>query len=56
MKEYRISVFNRKTQQRELIWATYRTKKQAQRIADAINNLDNARIIDAKVIVKERVK
>lgn len=48
-KTYRISVFNRTTGQRELMWNSYTSKKKAQEFADKMNALDASHIIDARV-------
>lgn len=53
-KTYRISVFNRTTNKRELMWERYTSKKKAQEIADKMNELDINKIIDAKVFVEMR--
>lgn len=51
-KTYRISVFNRTTNQRELMWNRYTSKKKAQEFADKMNELDKDGIIQAKVIIE----
>lgn len=48
-KTYRISVFNRTTGQRELMWNRYTSKKKAQEFADKMNMLDASHTIDARV-------
>ena len=52
-KTYRISVFNRTTSQRELMWDRYTSKKRAQEFADKMNELDKEGIIQARVIIEE---
>lgn len=51
-KVYRISVFNRTTGKRELTWMEYTSRKKAQAMADAMNDVDDDAIIDAQVVVK----
>ena len=53
-KTYRISVFNRTTGKRELMWERYTSKKKAQEFADKMNELDTDKIIDARVFVEIR--
>ena len=49
-KTYRISVFNKTTERRELMLERYTSLKSAQNFADAMNKLDPKKIVDAKVI------
>lgn len=51
-KTYRISVFNKTTGRRELMWERYTSKKKAQEFANKMNELDVNRIIDARVFVE----
>jgi hypothetical protein len=53
-KTYRISVFNRTTGKRELMWDRYTSKKKAQEFADKMNALDVDKLIDARVFVEIR--
>lgn len=53
-KTYRISVYNKTTGKRELMWERYTSKKKAQEFADKMNALDNSGNIDALVIVEIR--
>lgn len=55
-KIYRISVFNRERKMRELTWMTYASRKKAQAMADAMNDVDDDNIVDAKVVVEVRDK
>ena len=55
-KTYRISVHNRTTGKRELTWMTYPSRKKAQAMADAMNDVDDNNIVDAKVVVEVRDK
>lgn len=49
-KTYRISVFNRTTGQRELMWNIYTSRKSAENMAEAMNKLDTNGTIGAKVV------
>ena len=51
-KTYRISVFNRHTGKRELMWDRYTSKKKAQAMADALNDCDPTDTILAKVFIE----
>jgi hypothetical protein len=51
-KTYRVSVFNRTTGKRELMWERYTSKKKAQAFADKMNELDPDNIIKAMVFVE----
>ena len=51
-KKYRISVYNRTKQQRELMYEVYTSKKKAQAMCDAMNKADPDRAIGAHVITK----
>lgn len=53
-KTYRISVFNRTTGKRELMWERYTNRKKAQEFADKMNALDLENIINARVFVEIR--
>ena len=53
-KTYRISVFNRTTGKREIMYERYKSKKVAQEMADKMNAVDPNGVIDARVI--EEVK
>lgn len=53
-KTYRISVFNRHTGKRELMWDRYTSRKKAQEMVDALNDADPTKIIDARVFVEIR--
>ena len=53
-KTYRISVFNRTTGKRELMWERYTSKKKAQDFADKMNALDADGIIDARVFTEAK--
>lgn len=51
-QSYRISVFNRTTGKRELMWQRYTSKKKAQEFADKMNTLDEDKVINARVFVE----
>lgn len=51
-KKYRISVYNKTTGKRELMWNTFTSKKKAQEMADKMNELDANKIIQARVFVE----
>ncbi|MBO5828895.1 MAG: hypothetical protein J6R59_10660 [Paludibacteraceae bacterium] len=51
-KIYRISVFNRVMNRRELMWERYTSKKKAQEFTDKINKLDTDGIIQARVFIE----
>lgn len=53
-KVYRISVFNRTTRQRELIYGEFTSKKKAESLAGAMNKVDPSGEIQAYVVVKEK--
>jgi hypothetical protein len=52
-KTYRISVYNKTMERRELLWTVYTSKKAAQLMIDAINALPNSNTVDAKLVVKD---
>ena len=54
MKKYRISVFNRTTKQRELIYGVFSSKKQAESVAGAMNKVDVSGELKAYVIIQEK--
>jgi hypothetical protein len=49
-KSYRISVFNASTQQRELMYISFTSKKKAQEFADKMNAADKVGTVCAYVI------
>ena len=49
-KSYRISVYNRTADRRELMYERYTSKKKAQEMADAMNRVDAK--VDARVMVE----
>jgi hypothetical protein len=49
-KSYRISVFNASTQQRELMYISFTSKKKAQEFADKMNAADKGGTVCAYVI------
>ena len=53
-KTYRISIYNKHTGGRELLWERYTSRKKAQEMADALNDVDPCKIIDARVFVEIR--
>ena len=53
-KTYRISVFNRTTGKRELMWDTYTSKKRAQEMADSMNKVDASKTVKAEVVTEVR--
>ena len=53
-KTYRISVYNRTTQMRELMWERYSSRKKAQEFADAMNRVDPDNMIKAYVITETK--
>lgn len=53
-KKYRISVFNRTTRQRELIYGIFTSKKQAESMANAMNKVDVSGEVQAYVVVQEK--
>ena len=53
-KIYRISVFNRTTKQRELIYEVFTSKKQAESFANAMNKVDISGEVQAYVVVQEK--
>lgn len=50
MVQWRLLQVNNKTGERRYVWATYRTKKQAQKIADGFNKLSDEVTV---LVVKE---
>lgn len=51
-KTYRISVFNKHTGKRELMWDRYTSKKKAQEMADAMNDVDPTKTVAARVFTE----
>lgn len=51
-KTYRISVFNKHTGKRELMWDRYTSKANAQAMADALNAADPTETIAARVFTE----
>lgn len=51
-KTYRISVYNRTTGKRELMWDRYTSKKKAQEMADAMNRVDTSNTVKAEVFTE----
>jgi hypothetical protein len=49
-KIYRVTVLNKTTGRRELIWQRYSSQSEAQKMADKMNKQDAE--IDAKVLVE----
>lgn len=50
---YRISVYNRTTGKRELMWDRFTSKKKAQEMANAMNVCDPDKIVQARVFVED---
>lgn len=53
MKKYRISVFNRTTKSRQLIYGVFTSKKSAESLASAINKADVSGEIQAYVVAQK---
>lgn len=53
-KTYRISVYNRTTQMRELMWERFTSRKKATEFADAMNRLDPDNIIKVYVVTESK--
>ena len=49
-KSYRISVFNASTQQRELMYISFTSKKKAQEFSDKMNATDKGGTVRAYVV------
>jgi hypothetical protein len=51
-KTYRISIYNKHIGKRELMWDRYTSKKKAQEMADALNDVDPTDTIKACVFTE----